>query len=226
MLCFDHRSLQGPDALMAQPDSYEMVSEGIGEIDGRPATSVRFKHLKDKRFFAEQKFSFEPARGYLPVRAESYWSGKRRIQTFVTEVRSCSGDQWFPEHTVQVATPDRGDFYDIAEIQLLELDADKHPAPADFAIDLPAGTNVSEQAVRGPAKSFTLKQNEKIQIESLPELADMLDRSQSSPLMNTAIHHPFLSPWQRRLGIIGGLALAVAAIAIVVIVLSHRTARK
>ena len=125
-----HRNRFGPDFL-ARSEEFEMASDGLEEIEGRAAITVRFRNLRDQSML---RFSFDAARGYLPIRMTYFMDGKLRTQVFVTEIRECSHQRWFPERFVEIDTPGRADLpYDVKEVQLLDLDADQRPDARDFA---------------------------------------------------------------------------------------------
>jgi hypothetical protein len=206
----DHRKRAGPVTLMSQPESFEMSGEGIEDIEGRPAVAVRYRN---KQYGWAERYSFDMGRGYLPIRLVIFIDGKNpKTYTFLTHVRECSNGRWFPERSVEVDLPDKaGDLCDVTELQVLELDADHRPAASEFAVTVPAGTQMND-GVEGK-KVFYLKQDEKIHVDELPALFKMLDQAQVTPLMDTAVPHgsPYL--WARWLGIGAGVILALAGVA-------------
>jgi hypothetical protein len=205
MLSIKHRGRQGPDVLMSRPDEFEMHSDGMEEIDGRPAVSVRFRN---KKYNYVLGFSFDVGRGYLPIRGTTIFDGKLKSQKYVTHVRECSNQRWFLDRIVVVDVPDRGALYDVTELRMLEFDADRRPDASAFYLTIPAGTVVNTP--HDPKKRFTLKQDEKIHIGELSNLSVMLDRSAITPLMDTAIPSGGWAPWLRWTLGIAGIALALA----------------
>jgi hypothetical protein len=190
-----HRNYNGPDTWLRQPERYDFSADGLEEADGRPVVTVRFKDKKAFRAGTPQEiaftylFSFDGSRGYLPIRIMTLWNGKPKIQVFVTHIRECSNQRWFPERTVSVATPDKdGDLYDVSEIKLLELDVDKRPDTSEFSFLIPAGTTVIDTS-KSDGRHFKLEQDEKIRIEDLPLLFARTQQAVDKPLMDVANRH-------------------------------------
>jgi hypothetical protein len=188
----DHRSRQGPETMLAQPNQYEFSCQSMEDVESHPLVSVEFR---DKQTGCVTKFSFDVGRGYLPVRGSTNLPGKWQDQRIVTDVRECSNQRWFPDRSLWIITPRKGEFLDVTELKLLEFDADHRPDPNEFAISVPAGTTVNHQT--DPSKVhnfFRLKQDEKIHIEDFPKLFTMLERVKITPHMDTAIprSNPFL----------------------------------
>jgi hypothetical protein len=213
-----HRNRRGPDVLVSQSDRYEMFSDGMQEIDGQPLITVRFK---DRVTYPAQEgpltstylFSFDIGKGHLPIRMALLWNDKPKIQVFVTDVRECSNQRWFPERSVMVVIPDKANtLFDVSELKLLELDADHHPAAGDFVFTIPAGTSVVDQ--NNGRRFFKLKQQETIRLEDLPKLFAMLDQVQQNPLTDTAIPHtgPYRWVW-----VGGGIALTLGGMAFLIL---------
>ncbi len=204
-----HHNSGGPDVLMTRKDRYDVAPSRIEEMDGRPVVTVQLNdkevaQLKEGPLAFRKTFSFDEARSPLPVRMTTLWNGKPKIQAFVTNVRECSKQRWFPERTVIVYTPDReGGLYDFKEIKLLELDCDRRPNSDEFSHNIPAGTAV---LTFDDGKFFTLKQDEKIGVGDLPSLFEMVQNAGSKPRMDTAVPHPNPYRW---LALAGGLTLAV-----------------
>jgi hypothetical protein len=201
-----HRATEGPDVLLARPDEYEMQSDGMQELDGKPVLTIR---IKNKKYDYVIGFSFDIGRGYLPIRRNLTFKGRGlKSQTFVTDIRECSNQRWFPERIVYVSTPDVGDLYGVQEFQVLDFDADRRPSADEFTIKIPAGTQVNDP--NDAKKFFNLKQEEKINVDDLSKVRAMLDQVPGARLMDTAIPHtsPYLSV--RWIGGAIGLALGLA----------------
>jgi hypothetical protein len=199
----------GPDTKLAQPESYEITSEGMQEVDGRPLVTINCAFRKSKDIF---KYSFDVGRGYLPVRLALFVGGGWKDHRFVT-VRECSNQRWFPDRCLSVVTPDKGTLLEVDELKLLEFDADHRPDSGEFAISVPAGTTVNHNT--DPSKvqlGFKFKQDEKVHIEDFPKLFDMLDHSKSMPLMDTAIPRSNSYLWVRWVGGTVGLLVALGGL--------------
>lgn len=205
-----HRGRHGPAEMMADTEQYEMTTDGVEEVDGRPLVAVRFKFRQHK--FA-RRYLFDPERGSLPIRIETWNEGKLNQQNFVTHVRECSHQRWFPERTVAVGIPNKeGSLFRVTEIKLLGLDADHRPTADEFAFTIPAGTSVHDHHNEDARKFFTLKQDEKIHVDDLPKLFTMVEQVGVTPLMDTAVPRSNSYGWLRWVGIVGGLALALGAV--------------
>lgn len=210
-----HRNRNGPNVRLNQPERFAFSVDGLQEIGGRPVITARFKDNNIFRPGSEPPiefcytYSFDPARGYLPIRMQMLWNGKPKTQIFVTAIRECSNQRWFPERSVEVDTPDKdGALYDVREIKLLELDADHRPDKSEFFVNVPAGTSVLEFAKQDSRHFFHLKQDEKISVEDLPKLFEMTEKSATTPLMDTAIPHSSTAAWIRWTVGLAGLILA------------------
>jgi hypothetical protein len=206
-----HRITQGPKIWLNQPEQFAFSVDGFQEVDGRPVITVRFKNKEIFRPGSEPAieftytYSFDPARGHLPIRLQMLWNGKPKSQTFVTHIRECSNQRWFPERYVIVDTPDKeGALYDVREIKLLELNADHRPDKNEFFVNVPAGTQVLEFDKRDGRHFFNLKQDEKITIDDIPKLFEMCEQVANTPLMDTAVPHSSSMAWIRwTVGLVG-----------------------
>ena len=210
-----HRSKHGPDARLRQTDRFEFSVDGLQEIDGRPVITARFKEKVTSRPGRQPPietyiYSFDGSQGYLPIRMTMLRNSKPRFHVFVSDVRECSNQRWFPERSVVVDIPDKeGALYDVSELKLLELDADHHPNKSEFFFVIPAGTTVSHFGNPADEGYFTLKQDEKIHVDDLPTLFEMCEKAKNTPLMDTAIPHSSFSPWMRWSVGIAGLILVL-----------------
>lgn len=214
MIFGGHRISSGPKVWLNQPERFAFSVDGFQEVDGRPVITVQFK---DKNIFRpgsepaiefSYTYSFDPARGHLPLRKQMLWNGKPKSQTFVTHIRECSKQRWFPERYVIVDTPDKdGAPYGVREIKLLELDADHRPDKSEFFVNVPAGTQVLAFDKRDGRHFFNLKQDEKIHIDDIPKLFEMCEQAANTPLMDTAVPHNSTAVWVRWAVGIAGLIL-------------------
>lgn len=188
-----HRGGAGsPEERLARPELYELCKAVSEEIDGRPVITLAFL---EKQYATTVRYSLDMNRGYLPVRICLTDREKKRIEVFVTEMKECTGQRWFPMRTVVVRYPDQGTLCAVTEIRVLELDVDRRPAESEFAVDIPAGTLVFDPTGMDPTKWFKLRQGERIALEDLPKLFDMLERSKSTQMMDTKVSRRGLSPW-------------------------------
>ncbi len=201
------RERNGPDVLMAQADEYDLTGQGMSEIDGHPLVSVR---LRNKMYGYTLGYSFDAGRGYLLVQKEIVFGDKIKTRGFVTDARECGNNRWFPNRCIAVTTPDMGDMFGVLEVQVLELDPDYRASASDFAFRIPAGTEVNYN--EDARKRFKLRQDETVSLEDLPTLFDMLERSATTPLMDTAVPHGLPLGWVRWL--VGGIGLCVAIVAL------------
>lgn len=197
--------------MQRDPERYVFSVVGFEEVLGRPVITVRFddKKLMDMPggpIAVALTYSFDPARGHLPIRHVRLWNGKPITQQYVTHVIDCGNDRWFPERIVKLVTRKDG-LFDVGETKTLELDVDHRPKRDEFTIDVPAGTGVLEYG-NETGKFFRLKQDEKINIDDLPRLFQMLDEVKVNPRMDTAIRPPY-SSWPRWAAGAVGLVLAL-----------------
>ena len=212
-----HR-LRGLEVHSAQPERYDLATVELEELEKRPVVSIRFND-RELVQFAEpvrlaRSFSLDASRGHLPIRVTTYWNDKPQSHLYVTHIRECSNQRWFPERIIDVDAPgkDREPF-SVVEILVLDLDADRKPAASEFSFKIPAGTVVNESTSDDATRYFVLKQEEKVDLKDLRILFSMLDTAQANRLMDTAIevHRP--SSWVRWLGLAVGLVLALGGAA-------------
>ena len=115
------------------------------------------------------RFLLDPRRGYLPIHT---WgtrpdTAKRAYEAYMTHVRACSRDRWFPERSVVIWDIGGKGPYTCQEIKVLELDVDNPPADQDLCADLKAGTQVN---VRGRPEWLVLRADEKVMATALEPL--------------------------------------------------------
>lgn len=211
----------GPETLLAQPEKFELAKVDLEDIEGVPVVVVRFDHKEafqlKEQLKTSQTFYFDGGRGHIPVRIVVLYNDRPQTRTYVTEVRECSNQRWFPDRVVEVDTPAKADsLFNVSEFVVLELDADRRPKADEFAFTIPAGTVVNEGATGDATRYFVLKQEERIRVEDLPTLFAMLDKAQINPLMDTAVEVHRRSQWPRWLGVAAGLALALGGAAYLV----------
>jgi hypothetical protein len=181
-----HRGLQGPDARRARPDTFDMICDGLQEVDGMPLVTVRFRH---KKHDSETKYSFDANRGFLPARMETVIDGKVSSRVFLTHAIELSGQRWFPKRSITVGMQrDNDNLYRVSELKALELDVDRRPPAEEFAMTVEAGTPVN--LVDRPPARFVLRQQERISVRDLAKLESMFPNLAPKPLTDTAIPRP------------------------------------
>jgi hypothetical protein len=201
-----HRGIHGPDFLKSRRDTFDMICDGLEEVDGLPMVTVRFKR---KQYNSEMKFCFDASRGYLPARMETIRDGKVRTRVLLTHAIEVNGQRWFPERSVAIdMMPGDNNLYRVTEIKVLELEVDRRPPADEFAIKVAGGTPV--EYVDHPGKRFVLRQPEVIGVDDLVKLESMLNQVGTTPLMDTAIPRG-----DRRwywLGAVAGVAIALGSL--------------
>jgi hypothetical protein len=212
--------LYGPDYRleMCRTGKYVMWPEGLKEIDGRAAVCVKFGNQKKE---PTKYYAFDLERGFLPLQIITYEVAKGSRDycgEYITHVRQCSNNRWFPERSVFVFYPEnKGDLFRVRETKAVEIDVDKRPARADFTLKVKAGTNVVHTTHRG---SFRLKQDEDINVSDLPGILAKCDLALKRLPMDTAIHPPDPYAWLRWCGY---AATAVLLVTLVVYVVRRRS---
>lgn len=214
--------VNGPHNLDSDRGHWEAVYLGRRIIDGRTVFATEFRDRRRPDIGTSTCFFLDPSRGYLPARVNERYkvkptlSGEPKTQVFLIKARECSGQRWFPERTLIVDAPEHpGDRYDVKEIKVISLDVDSKPSDDDFKLEVPAGTQVHMQDKLSKG-FFRLKQDEKIGVNDLPGLLEMLDKVKSTPLMDTAVKHRRPYFWLRWLGGGTGAFLVVAAVTLFV----------
>jgi hypothetical protein len=212
---------EGPAARDANRDQWEAVYHGRELVDNRTVFSVGFRGREAAAGISET-FHLDPTQGYLPVKfirgykVKPLVDGHPKTQVLLMNARECSRQRWFPERILAVDTPDKkGDAYDVREVKVLSLDADKTPSDDEFTIDVPFGTQVLDPNDYSKG-FFKLKQDEKVNIRDLPGLFDMLDKVKTTPMMDTAVNHKRSYLWLRWVGGCIGISLVLAAITVTV----------
>ncbi len=116
---------------------------------------------------------FDPKAGYLAryISLMDTRTGMIFSEVFVNEVKSCSGDRWFPTKVTVVRNSDAPPPFQVERLTVTELDADHRPEADDFKIDLPAGTMVSTP---GKDQWLTLAQAESFSPDTLPALEERM----------------------------------------------------
>jgi hypothetical protein len=216
-----HNCKNGPETFAAQQERYELAAVGLEEVEGRPVITVRFNDREVLDFEPPlriaESFSFDGGRGHVPIRITTFWNDKPQSRYYVTNLRECSNQRWFPERIVVVDTPSTPDgLFTVSEIQVLELDADRRPSRDAFALSIPAGTLVNESTGNDARRYFVLKQDEKLSIDDLPTLFSMLDNVKDNPLMDTDIQVHRTNSWWHWLGAAVGLTLVLGGAAYLV----------
>jgi hypothetical protein len=221
-------NILGPDRLAANSNQWEANYIGLETADGKPAIAIGFRDKLDVKYGQTRQFYLDPARGFLPARIDYHcrfyrtFDGQPKIQTILMQGRECSKQRWFPERSLNITVPENdGGEFRVVEIKVVELDVDTRPSVYDFTVEVPVRTPVWDQ--NNPAKGFfRLKQDERINVNDLPRLFEMLENVKSTPLMDTAVAHPRSILRTRTTGIIVGLVLIGAG----VLVAMRRRARR
>ena len=81
---------------------------------------------------------------------------------------------------------DRPDKWSYCDVVVTELEVEKRPTAQDFSTVLPANTMIHRD---GDRAFFKLKQDERVTPDDLEELFDKLEKSKTTPRMDTAIEH-------------------------------------
>jgi hypothetical protein len=116
--------------------------DGHRTVDGVTAFCVSFTEPTGR---GRVEIALDPQRGYLPIRDSSFADTQAWHQV-VTHVRACSKARWFPERIVWVWPREPSGRFSLRETKVVELDVDRRPRPEEFAIDLPAGAGVINNA--------------------------------------------------------------------------------
>jgi hypothetical protein len=176
-----HRYCHGPHTKLDNP-GYEVSDLGFQVWEGRPVAGLRLQWIKDG---SKKEYFFDPARGHLPARIIWWKKGRLRADIRVT-ARDCGSGRWFPEHTLQIDYPPEGQgVFEVRETRVLELNVDRPPGRDEFAISVPAGTQVNSGIL--PKNSFNLRQAERVHVDDAPKLLAIMQERSANPLADTAI---------------------------------------
>lgn len=208
-----------PEKLLENPAVYAFEPIGIETVRGTEAVTAAFRG--NATMPEDWKFSFDPARGYLVLKATfTNKMRKSKVTTptrevFLLSARECSARRWYPERWVMVRYPDvPGRDLMTWEYDLLELDADRCPDRKTFTRELPAGTIVNDYA--HPIKHFVTKKDEKVTVDDLGHIEQMIKDSPGivgdipdALRKDTSITPTDRHVWLRRAGMGAGFGLAV-----------------
>ena len=210
------RDQDTPDQILEKPEEWKPTFLGRTVINGMPAIGVQFDGRNGEHMFGSVQYFFNPAQGYLILHKKRTYSAKSSMprssneQVFLLEGRECSRQRWFPERAIVLLPTEQGKFM-VREIKVLELEVDKKPLSVDFTLTVPVGTQVLDYHDFSKG-TFELKQEERISLENLPDLFEMLDKVKSNPRMDTGIPERRSRDWLRWLGIASGVLLVAAGV--------------
>lgn len=212
-----------PEKLLENAATFDFVPGGPDTVGGIPVVTAEF-HGKAARPGEDYRFSLDPGRGYLAVKASftnktlNKMPKSRRtgpiLEVFLLAARECSARRWYPERWVMVAYPDvPGRELIVWDYELLEFDADHRPDHSTFTRELPAGTGVKDYT--HPLKQFVTKKVERINVDDLSRIEQMIKDAPEfgsevpdAMRKDTAITPTGRYIWPRRLGIGAGVGLA------------------
>lgn len=120
-------------------------SRQFGDVD---VISLAFGERRGEVFV---RYFLDPHRGFLPIQIWQYSdsSGEPASKVFVTSIRECSNQRWFPERSVVVHNPaSTMTSLSVREIIVEALEVDHEPDDGQFVIDVPENTIVNDQSTR------------------------------------------------------------------------------
>ncbi len=215
MMCVAHLR-NSPAAIFLNGRAREPVIFGPGqmELDGRVVVLVRAKAVS-----LDNEYYFDPSQGYLPLKlvrhCEPPWSAEKfDVVLHLLSAKECSRSRWFPMKWLQIYVYANRAAVEVVELRVTEFEPDTRPTDEDFSIVLPAGTLVQGESenAKVPAKSFRLRQQEKVVPEDIARLAEMLDNVGKVPLMDTAIPRPSFLARAKWPLIAGGIVVLAVAV--------------
>ncbi len=180
MITEDESWTLGPLIRRALDKSARIVLKGEAMVRG--VRTLRF----DVEFEAAPRnvcdvFFVDPQRGYLPI--ESWWGEvasrpgepcRVERKVFITDIRRCSQDRWFPARCVGAWVGAQGEPYTVREFRVVALDADRRPDAEALTVVLPARMQLHGGA-RLPA-DITLDAGTRVSPGNLRELYAALRR--------------------------------------------------
>jgi hypothetical protein len=174
----------------------------------------------------DEKYFFDPKTGFILREAwMSRPDGTGLLhKVFITDVRECSPNRWFPTRSVYVSKPDAQGPHKVREITVVALDSDHPPKDADFLIELPGGTHLNDGVQ--PASQLTLATQERVRLKDLENLAARCEaRSQSVSAEAADLERRRLTGSQAFLWIILVNVLILGAGGAVIAAIRHRKKR-
>lgn len=205
--CYDPiRALMGNLARGAATCSLTRVKEGDREL---------LRLQIDYKDGGRQEHWLAPDRGFLLVRSINWLSKKvddlgTVVRLEYPDPRPCPNGRWFPGRRIQLVQQSHNNDCQVFDAKVTELEVDKRPAREVFEIAMPAGINVCE-GIKPENHMYTAKA-ERIHIDDLPRLWEMIHQKPKEPLMNTEIH-PKRSDrwlWWGAGGVLGAAGLGLA----------------
>ncbi len=145
-----------------------LVLRGKTELDG--AEVIRFDVIG--REGDHDEYYVDPKRGYLPLQIRSIGPGEGSTRGYITEMRQCSGNRWFPTRCVVVwlgkdAVPSL-----VREFRVVELDTERRPDAEALGTTLPGRMQVHDGIRPGSAMMV----EGKVHVDDLGKLAAALER--------------------------------------------------
>jgi hypothetical protein len=154
--------------------------EGRRPTDGLSLDVVRFGVTGEEE--PEVVYLIDAARGFLPVqlwiqRPDGTFSSK----AFMTDIRQCAGDRWFPMRCVYFRSRSEGSLEEPGAVTILEvteLDVDHRPDDDAFVVSIPKGAALHDGEKLG--SQITLDRNAEVDLDHAERLYDATQSAHQS----------------------------------------------
>jgi hypothetical protein len=186
--------------------------EGMQEINGQQLEIVTFS-TKDSNNHPRMKFGFDPKKGFLATYIVDYNDRTHTpiYEAFITEMKHCSGDRYFPMRSV-VVFPENGKFR-VSSIEVTALDVDTPLDPNLLCFEIPKGAQVNVPSFDNQWMDaeetilVTPQKIEKLHQNCIAYGKAYLERHQTPPFSNFTEPNLQRGNWLRVILIVAGLIL-------------------
>lgn len=190
---------------------HALVLRGRTQLDG--VEVIRFDEVNKDG--SRHEFYVDPKRGYLPLQVRLCSPQGAPTNGYITEIRQCSGNRWFPTRCVVVWLDRKEVPYLVREFRVVELDTERRPSAEAFATTLPGAMQLHDGI--HPASAMMLEG--KVHVDDLGKLAAALERKARGAAPEAAESGPRRWP-------LAVVASASGATMVVVVLLIWRVRRK
>jgi hypothetical protein len=177
--------------------------------------------------FKETHF-LDPNRGFLPVHRHLKYTlphGTIDSRNYVTEIRRCSQDRWFPTRSVRIIGPSDGKTpLQVHEYRVTELDVDRPPPESAFDLVLPKGYQISDASRRDWLA--TVPADDRVPIRNLDQVSERYEALAREHEAKRQEARARLAQPNRWLPLLRGSAGVLVLVAAGLIVWRHRWSRR
>lgn len=167
--------------------------------------------------------TFDPRRGYFPVEISLCAEGRPpHTSIFVTKLRECRNNRWFPERSVEIDRSGDGPRCAVREIVVTRLELDRPISIDELAVGIPSGVAINDGKTNGSqfvaGNDFQVNPSRLEAILALTKKATIEYRKQQEEESNSANADARLSSWtDARFWLLAANATVVVVLAFFVV---------